>query len=206
MNEPSLAATLLNMVLAHGPLMLGVVMFIAAVGVPIPTSIVLIGTGIAVHDGLVDGRAMLAAALAGVLLGDAIDYALGRFARQRSLTRLGETSAGRKGQAFFERRGGMAIFLTRFLLTGLSSVVSVIAGAAGYPAARFALIDLFGKILYLLELVGTGYLVGGSLDALARTFGEGFKLIFWAFALGALILWLVRRRAAAPNPDQSHPL
>lgn len=204
MNEPSLAANLLNLVLAHGPLMLCAIMFIAAVGVPIPTSIVLIGTGIAVHDGLVDGRAMLAAGLAGVLLGDAIDFALGRFSGQRGFTRLSQTPAGRKGQALFEQHGGMAIFLTRFLLTGLSSVVSFIAGAAGFPAARFALIDIIGKLIYLLELVGAGYLVGGSLDALARAFGEGFRLIFWAFALGTLIFWLVRRRAAAPNPDQSN--
>lgn len=204
MNEPTFATSLLNNVLTYGPLFLFAIMFIAAVGVPIPTSIVLIGTGIALHDGLLDWRGLLAAALLGVLLGDGIDYFLGRFARERSEARLGQTPAWRKGQDLFQRRGGTAIFLTRFLLTGLSSVVSVLAGAGMYPFARFMVIDIIGKMIYLLELTALGYLVGGSLEALAHWFGSASRLVFLAFAVSALIIWLVRRRGAQPVLEKSN--
>ena len=59
-----------------------------------------------------------------------------------------------------QRRGGSAIYLSRWLLTPLAIPTNFISGGSGYPARRFLLFDALGEATWLLAFGGLGYVAG----------------------------------------------
>ena len=112
----------------------------------------------------------LAAALllAAAITGDAVNYAVGRSVGHRVIE-LSRTDPrwGRwinpayiaRAHEFFERRGGKAIVLGRFVPI-VRTFVPFVAGAAEMSYASFAFYNVTGAIAWVGICVGAGYLFG----------------------------------------------
>ena len=61
-----------------------------------------------------------------------------------------------------KRRGGIAIYLTRWLFTPLALPTNLIAGSSGYPFWKFLLFDIAGEITWILLYGGLGYAFGSQ--------------------------------------------
>jgi membrane-associated protein len=106
--------------------------------------------------------------LAAAIIGDAVNYAVGRSAGMRVIG-LARTDPrwGRwikpayieRAHEFFERRGGKAIVLARFVPI-VRTFVPFVAGVAEMSYSTFALFNVTGAIAWVGICVGAGYLFG----------------------------------------------
>ena len=109
------------------------------VGLIVPGDTVVIVAGTAV-DNLAEGTWLVLAILIGSLIGESIGFALGRWLGPRiRFSRVGKLIGERnwmRAELYLRRRGGPAIFLSRFLPV-LHSLVPLTVGMSGFAYRRF---------------------------------------------------------------------
>jgi len=126
----------LRIVLAGVAIMLETSVLVGLV-VPGDTIVIVAGTAIA---GPLEGLFLGLAVVVGSLAGESIGYLLGRLLgprirRSKLGRRIGEANWARS-ERYLERRGGVAIFISRFLPV-LHSLVPLTVGMSGYSYRRF---------------------------------------------------------------------
>ncbi len=161
----------LNALRSYGPAGLALVLFIAAIGVPLPATMLLLAAGALIRAGEFDWQLAGLFALAGAVLGDSSSYAVGRFASHLVPPFLTRNHAWQQAEATFERWGAMAILLTRFLFTPLALPANLIAGDS-YSFRRFLAFDVAGEIIWVVLFGGLGFLVAESWAQLGATIGN----------------------------------
>ncbi|MGN6701307.1 MAG: DedA family protein [Thermomicrobiales bacterium] len=198
MSEQLLAWLLTDGLLALAPVLAG-----AALGLPLPASLLLLAAGAFAGQGEFSLPPLLLISLVAVVAGDLAGYWLGRrggvVAVERFGRRLGLTLAVvQVGERYLARWGGLAIFLTRFLLTPLGPVMNIVAGAGGYPLRRFLVFDVLGEMVWVAGYLALGYLFSASWDLLASLLGsttEALTLLVIIALATALLVRLIRVKA-----------
>ena len=194
--------------ITYGPLALALTLLLGAAGLPLPGSIVLLAAGAFARQGFIDWRYAWIAAVLGVVAGDSIAYAIGRMGGVWAEDRLARMSAWQKATDEFARRGGWAIFLTRFLITPLGVAVSLIAGISAYAWQRFVLVDLSGEFLWVTIYGGIGFALGSQWQVASQFISDfsglilGVALLITGIVLGVRFVW---RRGAPPSGTQVTP-
>ena len=118
--------------------------------------------------------------LAAGILGDAVNYSIGRRvgpAIFKKETRFIKKAYLVKAHAFYERHGGKAIVLARFIPI-IRTFAPFVAGIAVMNPAVFLLFNVTGCVIWVMSLVSAGYFLGNT--AFAR---ENFSLIVYAIIL-----------------------
>ena len=118
--------------------------------------------------------------LAAGILGDAVNYSIGRRvgpAIFKKETRLIKKAHLVKAHAFYERHGGKAIVLARFIPI-IRTFAPFVAGIAVMNPAVFLLFNVTGCAIWVTSLVSAGYFLGNT--PFAR---ENFSLIVYAIIL-----------------------
>ena len=132
---------LLAGLLVHGVVLLFAVVAIAAVGVPLPVSLMLVAAGSFAKQGEMSLLPVIVAGTLAAVLGDQIGYGLscwgGRGLMARISRRIGGENKIRKAEALSRKWGGFGIFFSRWLVTELGPWVNVTSGISGYPWRRF---------------------------------------------------------------------
>lgn len=135
------------------------------IGFLLPGDTLLLITGVLAFSGVIDvpiGWICLAIALA-AFLGGEVGYLIGKRAGQSALARgraglLGEDNM-RRTQSFFDRFGGLAVILARFVPV-VRTVAPVAAGAGRMPWLRYSLFNAIGAFIWGAGLSLAGYLLG----------------------------------------------
>jgi len=190
---------LLTWLLVYGYPILFLAVLAAAVGLPIPANLLLVAAGGFVADGELDLLPTLLLVLGAALLGDALTFAIVRWAGAGAVHRHGQRVglgpdrlAAVRGR--FGRWVGLSVFLTRWLVTPLSLPATVVAGISQYPVGSFAACVVTGEVLWVAAYVGLGYAFGdsfsGIIDAVQESKGllAGLGLAATALALLAVVL------------------
>lgn len=157
------------------PVLFGALL-VGSAGVPLPSSLLLVAAGSFVDQGELDLWPVLALAAAGAVLGDNVGYAVGRWGGGRLTRRLGRLVGGEAkvegAEVWLRRRGGVGVFLSRWLLTPLGPVVNITAGASEYPWPRFLLFDVLGEALWVALYVLLGKLFSDRVQELSELLGD----------------------------------
>ena len=202
MNELSLTEQILAWVLSYGSPMVAGALFLGALGLPVPGTLIVIATGAFVRQGVLDVYTAPSLGLGGALAGDIIIYGLGRFARTWINRKFGDSSAWQKAEGYFNRRGGIAIYLTRWLFTPLAIPTNLIAGSSGYPFWKFLVFDLSGEFTWILLYGGLGYAFGSQWELISDFIADFSGLLLGLVILGAGI-YLIFRWRRQPAVEQS---
>lgn len=173
----------LTAMLAHGPVALGLALLLAALGVPLPATLLLLAAGAFVRQGTLDGITAAGIGLAASVLGDSGSYCLGRFGSVLVARQMAAHTGWQQAKTTFTRYGGLAVLLTRFALTPLALPTNMIAGSSHYAFQRFLFFDVFGEFIWVLLFGGLGYLFADSWEALGDLAGN-----LVAMFVGVLIL------------------
>ena len=178
------------------PALFGVVT-IAAIGIPLPITLLLIVTGSLAAQGLVSFWWAVGLATAGSVLGDQAGYAIGRWGGGELIDRfiglLGSRERLEKTQAQARKWGGPGIFFSRWLVTPLGPWVNLASGIAEYSWARFLIWDLVGEFLCALIYILLGRVFSDrvlTLDDLLGDFSWALVALIAAIAIG----WKLFRR------------
>jgi membrane-associated protein len=199
----------------HGPWVYGLLFVIvfAETGLVItpflPGDSLLFAAGaIAAKGGLLNVWLVVALLITAAILGDAVNYSIGHFTGPRVFRaedrasfwhRLLNRNHLMEAHAFFERHGGKAIILGRFVPI-IRTFVPFVAGCGSMSYPQFALYNVLGAFLWVGLCVGGGYFFGSQ-----PFVKENFELVIVAIIVISMlpILWgyiLSRMKREAVEP------
>ena len=145
--------------------------------------------------------ALLFLLLAGAaILGNTVNYSVGHFIGPR-VFRADETHPLLNRQhldrahAFFEKYGGMAVVLTRFVPI-IRTFVPFVAGAGAMRYSAFALFNVFGGVLWVGVCLGAGYAFG-NVPIVKNNFSLVAIGIVAVSMIPMVVEWLRHRRKEA---------
>jgi membrane-associated protein len=134
----------------------------------LPGDSLLFAAGAIAATGALDVRVVAVVLLAAAVGGDAVNYAVGRAAGARVI-RLSQTDPRwrrwinpdhiARAHEFFQRHGGKAVVLGRFMPI-VRTFVPFVAGAASMSYPAFALYNVTGAIAWVGVCIGAGYVFG----------------------------------------------
>lgn len=154
--------------------------------VPGDTIVIVAGTAVAsVGEGILLGVVVVVGALAGETIGFFLGRWLGPAIRRSRLgRRIGEENWVRS-ERYLRRRGGPAIFLSRFLPV-LHSLVPLTVGMSGYPYRRFLAWTVPACTIWAFLYVGVAAAAAGTYRELAdRIHFAGYLFV------GVILVFLV---------------
>ncbi len=193
---------LLTYIVTYGAVVLALVFMLAAIGLPLPSTLCVVAGGAFIQQGVLDVYTTITLGLAGVLLGDILSYAMGRLLRRPINRRYGQLAAWLRAEAYFARRGALAIYLTRCVLTPIAVPINLIAGSSGYSVGRFVAYDAVGELTWLLGYGILGYLFGSQWEYVSDFIGNASGLLVGLLIAGAggyaLIRWQRQPATVAP--------
>ena len=192
MNEVDLTNWFLTAITTYGSTLLGLVLFLGAVGLPLPGTLFLLATGALAQQGSVDWVTASGLSLSGVVLGDSLSYFMGRSAGNWLQPRMARGNKWQKAQARFTRHGGVAIYLTRFLFTPFAVPTNLIAGGSGYTFGQFLRYDVTGELTWIALYGGLGYVAGSQWPVISQMMSN-YTTLLVTFLVGATaVYWLIR--------------
>jgi LPXTG-motif cell wall-anchored protein len=214
---------LIAFVSAH-PWLAYLTVFLAALleAVPVVGSVIPGSTIILALSGLIPGGELriewvLAAAIAGALLGDGSAFWTGHRAKGEILSAWPMANYPQvvaQSEAFFHRWGTLAVFFARFVAP-IRAFVPITAGALGMSPLRFCAANLPAILLWAPAHVLPGVLAVTALHEYAGiAHHTGIGKHYWLLTviggalIGALAVWIIRRRhgegAIKPAPKSVH--
>jgi membrane-associated protein len=171
MSEQVLAALAL-----YGYPALFAIVAIAAVGVPLPVTLLLIVTGSLAAQGVVNVWLAIAIASAGSVAGDQVGFVVGRWGGKPLVARLsrmiGSDERIRKLDARAKSWGGSGVFFSRWLVAPLGPWINLASGAAEYSWLRFTLWDFLGESFGAGLYIWLGLVFSDRVQAISAILGD----------------------------------
>jgi membrane protein DedA with SNARE-associated domain len=145
-----------------------------AIGLPFPAAIALVAAGAAVAAHALWGPYVLLAAILALLLGDTVQFWLGRYMGWLLLGFLcrvsinPETCILRSAESFY-KRGKATLVIAKFI-PGVNTMAAPLAGSMKMRFWQFLRLDFAGSLLYAVTYLSVGYLSRDFLVSLLRGF------------------------------------
>ena len=179
---------------------------VPVIGSVIPGSTIILALSALVPGGQLQLGFVLAAAVAGAVLGDGTAFWIGHRTQREILTAWPMSNYPRlvaRSEAFFHRWGALAVFFARFLAP-IRAFVPITAGALDMAPLRFYAVNIPAILLWALAHVLPGVLAISALHQYAGIpHHSGISKHYWMIAVfsGAAIAglatwWWYRHRAA----------
>jgi membrane-associated protein len=163
---------------------------VAAIGVPLPVTLLLIVTGSLVAQGVMPLGWAIALATTGAVAGDQIGYAIGRWGGTALVSRFTGVLGGQhrlaQAEAHARRWGGPGVFFSRWLVTPLGSVINFGSGVAEYSWLRFLWWDVLGEALGAVIYIALGRTFSDRVMALS----DFLSNLAWATVVLLAAVWL----------------
>lgn len=191
---------LLTQIINYGAPIFALLLFLGALGIPIGASVLVIAAGAFSQQGILNWSSTALLGLLGCVLGDAISFGIGFYAKHWLDARFGKLATWRNAQRSFDARAGMAIYLTRFLVTALAVPTNLIAGGSGIRFRRFMAYDSLGELTWIVLYGGLGYIFGSQWELVSNFVSNFGGLILGVVVLG-IGIWLALRRRRSPETD-----
>src|SRR5437868_2155663 len=192
-----------NLYISTGLLGIVLAMAIESCCIPLPSELVMPLAGIMIVNGkLLHGTNSLVALLlvalagaAGCLLGSIIAYIIGYTGGRPLLLKYGRyllisQHDADKADQFFQRWGSETTFFSR-LLPVVRTYISLPAGIAKMPFAKFCFYTLLGSFPWCLLLAYVGTIIGGNLTTLSPIF-HTFDVVILIVLVVLVVLYIWR--------------
>jgi membrane protein DedA with SNARE-associated domain len=184
---------LLTQIINYGAPLFGLILFLGAMGIPVPASILLIAAGAFSQQGFLNWVSIAIIGLLGAVAGDAVSFGMGFYAKNWVSKRIDGSPIWKNARDTFESRAGLAVYLTRFLVTALALPTNLIAGGSGIKFRRFMAYDSLGELTWIILYGGLGYLFGSQWELVSDFISNFGGLVLGILVLGVGI-WLGIRR------------
>lgn len=165
------------------PLVLIALIF-GQMGIPVPTSILLLTVGAMLPDSVYNPFVVFGVAVTGAVIGDQVGYWVGRRGGEPLVERL---KAGKysklmvRAEYFSTRFGAFGVFITRWLVSPVGPYVNYVVGMTKLSWSKFTTMSLTGEAIWIGLYLSLGYVFSRSIASL-----NDFLVNFTWFA-GALI-------------------
>jgi membrane protein DedA with SNARE-associated domain/rhodanese-related sulfurtransferase len=173
----------------HGYLILVTLVFLQAIGLPVPVALALLIAGGASAQASLCAPLVLGAAVTAMVAGDALMFLLGRHTGWWLLGLLcrvslnPETCILSSADSFY-KRGRTLLVIAKFI-PGINTMAPPLAGAMGMRFVSFLRLDAAGAVLYICSYFAVGFVFSDALQVVTR----GYET--FARAAGVVIILLL---------------
>ncbi len=154
----------------------------------LPGDSLLFATGTLAGAGLLNYPLVMLVLLTAAISGDGVNYRIGKRAGPeifRRETRFLNRQHLLKAHAFYERHGGKAIILARFVPI-VRTFAPFVAGVALMHPGKFLAFNVTGALLWVIGLVSAGYFLGNI-----PVVRENFSLVVYGIIIVSVLPVLV---------------
>ena len=191
----------------------------------LPGDSLLVVAGLYARDGALDLLLLNALLIPCAILGDATSYVIGQKTgplifkpsdppKREAMSamaywvrwvgwKLRNPDSLLQAKAFYDKHGGKAIIIARFMPL-VRTFVPVVAGVAGMPYRRFALYNVIGGIAWVWSMVLVGYFLG-DFEIVRRHLEKVIILVVFLSILPGIVGWLRARgqkKVASAEPSK----
>lgn len=165
------------------------------VGFIIPGETAAVLGGVVASRGNVPVWSMMFLVVLAAVTGDTVGYAVGkhlgpRFLNLKVMNR--RRAKLRKAQDFLRRRGGLAVFLGRFVAF-FRAVMPALAGTSRMHYPTFLAFNVASGLVWGAGCVLLGFLAGNSYEVVVKAVGQDIIAAVAAAVVIALIVWKIRK-------------
>jgi membrane protein DedA with SNARE-associated domain len=201
-----------HLIATYGLLAVWVLMVAESACIPVPSEMTMLLAG-ALAAGAVSGphpslAAVIVAGTLGNVVGSYLAWLVGKYGGRPGLRRWGRYVGLRpqevdKAQDWFDRRGATVVFWSR-LLPGIRTFISLPAGIAEMPPARFGLYTAAGCLPWTAVLAIVGYGIGADWQTSERAMHR-HSIAIAVVVFMAIGIWVLRaiRRSRRANPGEA---
>jgi len=160
----------------------------------LPGESLLLTSGTLAGAGILEIAVLAPLLFAAAFLGDVCNYLIGRFVGRRLLSkprRHIRPEHVAKAHEFYERHGGMAIVLARFLPI-VRTLAPFVAGVARMEMHRLLFFAALASALWVTIFVGAGYWFGTA-EWVQNYLALALAIAAAASALPGVVIWVVHR-------------
>jgi len=197
---PDITAPLVNFatdaVGSYGALAVFLLMILESACIPVPSEAIMLYGGFLVSQGEANFWVMVAAGVAGNVIGSWIAYGVGRYKGREWALRWHwlHITPKRLDEAdkWFERYGSWAVLISRCLPI-IRTFISLPAGIARMPFWRFTILTFIGCIPWVVMLTLAGRAVGDNWEELQHNL-HYFDYFLVLAIVGGVVYLIVRNR------------
>ena len=193
---------LIQQISRHGYLLVALIVFAEAIGLPVPAALAIIVAGAAAAGHFLRTEFLLPLALFAMLAGDLILFSLGRYSGWALLGFLCKVSANpetcilRSAESFY-KRGKMTLVIAKFI-PGVNTMGPPLAGSMKMRLDQFLRFDSMGAALYIGAYFLLGFIGRDFLKAIGRTFqtaGHAVEEVLLISVIGYIgyRLWMMQK-------------
>ncbi len=188
---------LISLMSHHGYALTFGLLLAEAMGLPFPAALALVAAGAAVGAHALYGPYVVLAAITALVLGDSVQFWLGRYmgwALLGFLCRVSinpETCILRSAESFY-KRGKITLIIAKFV-PGVNTMAAPLAGSMKMRFWQFLRLDFLGALVYGMSYILLGYLSRDFLAAILRGFhaaGRAMEVVIVA-ALAAYAIYRI---------------
>ena len=180
------------------------------VGFFLPGDSLLVTAGILSAGAVIPLKWLLFPVMLCAIVGDQIGYWIGRTAGpaiyKKEDSFLFRRSHLQRAHDFYEKYGGRAVILARFVPI-VRTFCPPVAGAAKMPYSRYLVFDIFGGVFWVGAMILGGYFLGRSIPNISQRIHYVIAVVVFLSILPAIISILRARRSGAsssrPSPTPS---
>jgi membrane protein DedA with SNARE-associated domain len=187
---------LLTAISRHGYLLVFLIVFAEACGLPSPAALTLVIAGAAAASHLLSFPFVFAISFAAMLLGDLLLFCLGRYTGWALLAVLCRLSLNPEtcillSAEWFYKRGRVTLIFAKFI-PGVNTMAPPLAGSMKMRTLQFLQLDIIGASLYVLAYSALGYVSRPFIVGLTRRL-QNAQHVFAEVILLGLAAYLVYR-------------
>ena len=177
----------------HGYSILFAIVFLEAIGIPVPAALGLLIAGGAAAVGTLSPVTCMLCALSAMLLGDTLMYLLGKYTGWWLLGVLCRVSLNpeacilQSADSFYKR--GRALLVVAKFLPGINTMAPPLSGSMSMPVLQFLGLDSLAALLYAGVWFGGGYVFSGFLSAITRGYSAFGDVVTWVIG-AAIVIWI----------------
>jgi membrane-associated protein len=192
-------AALINLPAHLGYWALAVFVGVETMGIPVPGETALIAASLLAASGKLSIVAVIAVAAGAAIFGDNCGFLIGRKLGRRAFEWEGGPYPEKRrelldrGQEFFDRHGGKAVFLGRWV-AGLRITAAWLAGINKMPWPRFVFWNALGGIAWATSVGLTVYFIGHAAKGAVEAVCLGALGVGAAVVVAYAVLRVIRRR------------
>ena len=182
----------------HGYSILAGIVFLEAVGFPIPAALALLVAAGASARGSMQLPWALASALSAMMLADVLMFLLGRYTGWWLLALLCRLSLNQEScilnsAASFHRRGRTLLLFAKFI-PGINAMAPPLAGSMNMRMGQFLYLDAAGASLYICAYMAVGYLFSDALGPVIAGYQTVSRFVGWILIIAFAIYFGVQLR------------
>ena len=191
-----------SILIGHGYLVLLAWVFLEQLGLPLPSSPLLLAAGALAGTGKLNVFYALLLSVTASVIADTVWYELGRRKGVKVVQflcriSLEPDSCVRRTEGAFERQGAKSLLFAKFV-PGLNVVATPLAGIFRMKLGKFLLFDSLGALLWAGTFLACGFLFSDQLEVIAKSAATlgGWLVVLLLTGLAGYILFkfYARRR------------